>query len=957
MKKFFFTLGIVLMAIFAVEAKTVTFDFKTNDYGLERKSGNASDGYLEEGQQITLDGVTLTFNGSWRLWTDGLREYYKTAGTAFTVSAEGNVTEVSWTVVSGATFALEGTTDNITSWTGDAASVKFVTTATANKAVETITVTYTEGGTVEPTTEVLVSYTDNIGTITYVGKAVGDYKDQRYDNNSVTPDATISFESSYNSGTNYVEIAPAEGGFKAGDVVTLSGYFNNSDETKVARVGFFTTDNQLLFYTEPFINGRTVAGVPPTQTFTLQADADVLRIGRYNLENESATRANILTLEIVRKGGDVVPPVEEPSVDWDVYALYFDTVYFQRNPGAFEDNFVLSNDGSKLYVADRGTSQVMVYDALTGDTIKALTPSATVNSYGGGVAIDAQGYIYATNALISPVPAVIYRWVSDDAEPEEFVTFDGEKYGISGSTRAGYGFDVNIDVNGNGYILYPLCGATTNIMQVIYCPVVNNKCNPEDAQLIDIMKANGGLYERVFIVDDTHFWYDANATTPIYVTIANNDGVVSVVDAVKMNAGTDYLINVQAQGITQFNLGGKTFAVIGTNNHGTAAANGGQNGIMLAEIDVTGETITPEWIRVIANGGGNGKTIGASISDVYVDGDVAYIYAQTPAAGISCIKMYLAKDVKEVIIQETEISVALGRSIELSAIVKPADAKDASISWLSTNVAVATVNVNGRLTTITEGTTVVYAISNENPDIKDSVIVTVYELKPVTIAEAIAAGDKAEVMLGDVYITYNPFNGKELFVADETGALEVFASKGDFDVKDDFLFSVGSVYTGLIGTMSLYNGVWELVPTITAKEWEDGYVGEVEVVPAAYTTKSVEFTNQLVAMSEVVVSIRQEGDYTNIYAKFADETEILVYDRWGIVTLIDNHKYNLEGVMTLFKNEPELYVTVAEDLGEVVEDGVENINGNAVATKVVRDGRVYIIRNGVEYTVLGAVAE
>lgn len=145
MKNFYFLLLAMVMSVINAVAGTVTFDFVNNTYGLERKSGNAADGYLEDGQSITSDGVTLTFTGGWRLWTDGLREYSKTANTTFTVSADGKpIKAVSWTVNSGAKFALEGTSEEITSWTGSTTSVKFVSISTGNAAVKTITVNYGE---------------------------------------------------------------------------------------------------------------------------------------------------------------------------------------------------------------------------------------------------------------------------------------------------------------------------------------------------------------------------------------------------------------------------------------------------------------------------------------------------------------------------------------------------------------------------------------------------------------------------------------------------------------------------------------------------------------------------------------------------------------------------------------------------------------------------------------------
>ena len=134
-------------AFVAASATSVTFDFTTNAYGLPEwteELGNNTP-YVETPATITQDKVSIKLEGGWRMWSDGLREYYKTAGTSFTVSVEGeNVRGVEWTVVTGATFALEGTDANITSWAGDAASVTFVNTSSANKAVKTITVTYGE---------------------------------------------------------------------------------------------------------------------------------------------------------------------------------------------------------------------------------------------------------------------------------------------------------------------------------------------------------------------------------------------------------------------------------------------------------------------------------------------------------------------------------------------------------------------------------------------------------------------------------------------------------------------------------------------------------------------------------------------------------------------------------------------------------------------------------------------
>lgn len=126
----------------------VTFDFVHSTYGAGPAYTDNSTAYVSDQNVALQDGVYVTFSGdaSWRFWNDGIRAY-KNKNAEFTVSVPGGkVTSVSWTVKSGATFALKGTTENIISWEGDEESVSFVYTNTeSNLALITLTVGY-EGG-------------------------------------------------------------------------------------------------------------------------------------------------------------------------------------------------------------------------------------------------------------------------------------------------------------------------------------------------------------------------------------------------------------------------------------------------------------------------------------------------------------------------------------------------------------------------------------------------------------------------------------------------------------------------------------------------------------------------------------------------------------------------------------------------------------------------------------------
>ena len=82
----------------------------------------------------------------------------------------------------------------------------------------------------------------------------------------------------------WLAIKPAEGGFKAGDVLSVAVVFNNSDDTKYAQIDLRAANGDTRIWlsdSASTINGRTKAGEPIVQTYTLEADQDSLFLGRY----------------------------------------------------------------------------------------------------------------------------------------------------------------------------------------------------------------------------------------------------------------------------------------------------------------------------------------------------------------------------------------------------------------------------------------------------------------------------------------------------------------------------------------------------------------------------------------------------------------------------------------------------------------------------------------------------
>jgi hypothetical protein len=150
----------------------------------------------------------------------------------------------------------------------------------------------------------------------------------------------IKFANSYTTSEalneNYAKLT-VEGGFKAGDVVSIAGAFNNSDDTKKSAVDLFTVDADnaitVIFTTQQFINGRTSDADPTVETYTLQADADALYLGR-----NGHTGTIVTLLKVVRGGTTAIENIQVQQVDGVVYNLAGQPDYYRIAKNSFNFN-------------------------------------------------------------------------------------------------------------------------------------------------------------------------------------------------------------------------------------------------------------------------------------------------------------------------------------------------------------------------------------------------------------------------------------------------------------------------------------------------------------------------------------------------------------------------------------------------------------------------------------------
>ena len=82
-------------------------------------------------------------------------------------------------------------------------------------------------------------------------------------------------------------------------------------------------------------------------------------------------------------------------------------------------------------------------------------------------------------------------------------------------------------------------------------------------------------------------------------------------------------------------------------------------------------------------------------------------------------------DVTGITLDQSSVSLELGSTTQLTATVSPDNAYDKSVTWSSSNTAVATVDNNGKVTAVAEGTTTITVQSVFNVNIKATCQVTV----------------------------------------------------------------------------------------------------------------------------------------------------------------------------------------------------------------------------------------
>lgn len=95
-------------------------------------------------------------------------------------------------------------------------------------------------------------------------------------------------------------------------------------------------------------------------------------------------------------------------------------------------------------------------------------------------------------------------------------------------------------------------------------------------------------------------------------------------------------------------------------------------------------------------------------------------------------KVTVTTNVESVTLDKTEGVLTVGNTVTVTATVIPDTATNASVTWTSSDEAIATVDFEGKITAVAPGTATITAVSDSNPDANATYAVTVQAKKVVT---------------------------------------------------------------------------------------------------------------------------------------------------------------------------------------------------------------------------------
>lgn len=196
-------------------------------------------------------------------------------------------------------------------------------------------------------------------------------------------------------------------------------------------------------------------------------------------------------------------------------------------------------------------------------------------------------------------------------------------------------------------------------------------------------------------------------------------------------------------------------------------------------------------------------------------------------------------------------------------------------------------------------------------------------------------------LLNDVTVTYA--NGKNVWVRDGSASMLIYFSANT-------TYAPGDVLSGVAGVVDIYNGVYELKPSA---EQAAAIVATPGEAPAAIQTVVVETADMNKYIVMPGIQFEEDAAFTEGAQSNITMNGVTVRNQFKNGYAFEaGKKYNVYGVVTIYQNNPQVYFITAEELDTT---GFDNTAAEQKAIKLIENGQLFIIKNGVRYDAQGAV--
>ena len=254
--------------------------------------------------------------------------------------------------------------------------------------------------------------------------------------------------------------------------------------------------------------------------------------------------------------------------------------------------------------------------------------------------------------------------------------------------------------------------------------------------------------------------------------------------------------------------------------------------------------------------------------------------------------------VDKIVLSPTSMTLNVGESNKITATVKPDNAADKEIVWSSSDPSIATVDSNGKVTGLKEGTVTITAKTKDGKVVSTSTV-TVKAIKV------------NEIVLNPTHMALNVGGSGQI----------VATLKPDNATDKEIIWTTSDSSIATVDSTGKVTGIKEGTVTITAKTKDGKVVStctvevKTEVIPVESITLSMEYPDVNVGTFEqVIATINPSNATVRELAWTSSDTSIATVDSTGKVTGVTAGTVTITATTKDGKASAKITVTVKEPI-------------------------------------------